>query len=95
MTQAQIIAKAKREIKKIVSPNEVINFNFKELDNDEYFFVSVEMPSTCEVNETMVWLFSIDYTPSNEDIFTELEKAEFPNLITKENLTITQVNEAK
>ncbi len=86
MTEAQIIAKAKKEIKRMVSPNEVLNFNFKGLD-----FVSVEMPSTCEANEIMVWDFDIDYGPSNEDIFTELEKAEFPNLITKESLTVTLV----
>lgn len=86
MTEAQIITAAKRKIKKMISPNEITSIEFTGVD-----FAKVEMPSTCEAGAVMVWNFYISYEPSNEDIFTELEKKEFPNLITKESLTVTLI----
>lgn len=84
MTNAQIITKAKREIKKMVSPNEILSIKFTGVD-----FAKVEMPSTCEAGATMFFEFFISYTEGNENVFTELEKKEFPNMIVKDSLTVT------
>lgn len=86
MTEAQIIRKAKAKIRKMISPNEILSIEFTGVD-----FAKVVMPSTCESEAVMVWNFYISYEPSNEDIFTKLEKHEFPNLITKESLTVTLI----
>ena len=76
-------------IKDFIKKNEVISWD---LNGDNSFgMITVTMPSTCEMNETMKWDFTYSYEPSNIDDFTEIERYEFPNMITEEKLTVKSV----
>ena len=84
MTDTQIITEAKKQIKKLCNPNEILSIEFTGVD-----YAKVLMPSTCEVGAAMVFEFFISYIEGNESVFTELDKYEFPNLIIKDSLMVT------
>lgn len=86
----QIQKKVKSLIKKdFVKKNEVTNWDIK--GDDSFGIVKVTIPSTCEANKSMTWEFTYSYEPSNTSDFTEVEILEFPEMITKEKLTVKSV----
>jgi len=90
MTTTQIQSKVKSQIKsQYVKKNEVIDWSIN--GDDSFGVVKVTMPSTCDMNGTMTWGFTYSYEPSNIDVFTEIQRLQFPEMITKEKLIIKEI----
>ena len=91
-TIPQIESQVKREVKKLTKKQNVISLVIVSEQNEFYTNGSVKviMDSTCKLNGTMTWNFYYDYEPSNKNDMTEIERLRFPEMITKEKLTINQ-----
>lgn len=72
-----------------ISKSEIIRMVFT--GSDSFGSVAVDIPSTCGVGETMQRKYIYSYEESNIDCFTEVERLQFPHLITEAKLEIKAI----